>query len=34
MSGFVVKPVDRQRLEAAIATACGLHTAARAENAA
>ena len=34
MSGFVVKPVDRQRLETAIASACGLHTAARAENAA
>ena len=34
MSGFVVKPVDRQRLETAIASACGLQSAARAENAA
>jgi CheY-like chemotaxis protein len=34
MNGFVVKPVDRQRLEAAIAAACGLQTAPRAEHAA
>jgi PAS domain S-box-containing protein len=34
MSGFVVKPVDRQRLEAAIAAACGLQAAPRAEHAA